>query len=166
MRLYTFVNGLYMRPIQFGIQSAHTIADMFVKYTVPDDGPFKPLAQLYDWAENHKTMVILSAVNHAGLVDAYDFVDTPDNPYPYGKFHEDNQSLGGIITCVGIVVPEKIYTASSDLRYNRGGEYDPNTQILKVVQRNEQLVHQWNEYSLTPYEMLLCQKLNEFGLAS
>ena len=163
MRLYTFVNGLYMRPIQFGIQSAHLVGDMFVKYRANGEGK---LGQLYDWAENHKTMVILSAVNTAGLHGAFAFLDNADNPYPYAKFHEDAQSLDGAITCVGVVVPEKIYTASSDLRYNRNGEYNPETETLKVVQKDDSLRYAWNEYSLTPYEMMLCQKLNEFGLAS
>ena len=162
MRLYTFVNGLYMRPIQFGIQSAHVLGDMFVKYA----GRCCQHDMLHEWAANHKTMVILSAVNTAGLHDAFAFVDNPDNPYPYAKFHEDAQSLDGAITCVGIVVPEKIYVASSDLRYNRNGEYNPETQILKVVQKDDTLRYAWNEHSLTPYEMALRQKLNEYGLAS
>ena len=169
MRLYTFVNGLYMRPIQFGIQSTHLLGDMMIKYSEESlkySGEKEQRNMLYDWAEHHKTMIILNAVNAAGLIDVFEFLDSTDNPFPYGKFHEDEQSLGGVITCVGVVLPERIYTAAGDLRMNRGGEYDPASQTLKVVQRNETLRHTWNEYQLTPYEMMLAQKLNEFGLAS
>ena len=164
MRLYTFVNGLYMRPIQFGIQSTHAVADMFIKYR--DSYYNSQRVQLHEWAEHHKTMVILNAVNVAGLKDIFSFLDSPENPFPYGNFHEDEQSLGGVITCAAVVLPERVYTAAADLRYNRGGEYDPVTQVLKVVQRDDTMRHTWNEYSLTPYEMRLAQKLNEFGLAS
>ena len=162
MRLYTFVNGLYMRPIQFGIQSTHAVADMFIKYRAGG----KQSEQLHEWAEHHKTMVILNAVNVAGLKDIFSFLDSPENLFPYGNFHEDEQSLGGVITCAAVVLPERVYTAAADLRYNRGGEYDPVTQVLKVVQRDDTMRRTWNEYSLTQYEMTLAQKMNQFGLAS
>ncbi len=174
MRLYTFVNGLYMRPIQFGIQSAHLLGDMMVKYRPLQivDGELDAVKisdqyiQLNEWAEHHKTMVILNAVNVAGLQEIFTFLDSEDNPFPYGKFHEDEQSLGGVITCAGVIVPETLYTAAADMRYNRNAEYDPTTGTLKVVQRDDQTRYSWNEHKLSQFEMSLAQKINDYGLAS
>ena len=105
-RLYTFVNGLYMSQIQYGIQSAHLVGDLSVKYEDPNNF----LTQVYkEWARKDKTMIILSAVNLQGLKDVYESLSQFDSEFPVGCFHEDEESLGGLMTCVGIIVPETIY---------------------------------------------------------
>ena len=49
-RLYSFVNGLYMSPIQHGIQTAHLVGEMAVKNTMI----------FQEWAQYDKThMVVL-----------------------------------------------------------------------------------------------------------
>ena len=167
-RLYSFVNHLYMSPIQWGIQTAHCVSTMMNNVAETKDEDPLSYAAVHEWAAQEPTIIVCQGGNAAMLTDLYvKLVPLAARlGHPIVKFHEDDQSLGGVITCAAVVVPERFYAASADLRYNRGGEYDPTTQILKVVQRNEQLVHTWNEYSLAPYEMLLAQKLNEHGLAS
>lgn len=108
MRLYTFTN-FYMSDIQKGIQTQHACADLFVKYQRES----KCKTVLYDWAKNHKTTIVLNGGNAQSLHDLYlrllplcDYLD-----YPICKFHEDQQSLNGCLTCVAIVVPESTYNA-------------------------------------------------------
>lgn len=111
MKMYCFVNGLYMSPIQHGIQSAHAIAEMSLQNT-----------PIYEkWAKDHKTIIILNAVNHAGLVDAKEFFSGIGNhlekynynDIKYGEhyatsfFHEDEQSLGGILTSVAVLLEDE-----------------------------------------------------------
>lgn len=107
MRLYTFCN-YYLSSIQQGIQSAHIIGEMFAGGV--DMGP-ATLTVLYDWAKNHKTMVVLNGGNSADLTDLkYKLSAIADRLYlPCASFREDGQSLNNALTCVGVVVPENIY---------------------------------------------------------
>lgn len=111
MRLYSFVNGLYLRPIQHGIQTAHLVHDLFIKYQTvhrKDAGRV-----LYDWARDHKTIIILDASPMANVEATYrSLIELgPKLKLPYEYFKEDEESLGGIMTCCGIVVPERLYNA-------------------------------------------------------
>ena len=128
MRLYTFGN-YYMSSIQQGIQASHCIAELFVKYqdtginSVDDYEPTvhemeyqDKVDTLYDWAENHKTMVCLNGGNLQGLQDIVNILLDDQNKLPWATFYEDEMSLGGILTNVGIVVPEYIYDNAAKIR--------------------------------------------------
>lgn len=104
LRLYTFTN-FYMSPIQHGIQSAHVVHELFLKYT----GETHRRDTLLDWAKNHKTMIVLSAGNLAGLEDMLDVIEPIGALFPWSEFNEDQASLGGILTCVGIVLPSSVF---------------------------------------------------------
>jgi hypothetical protein len=91
---------MYLSSIQQGIQAFHCLGEMTLNYTC--NNVFE------DWLEKHKTLVCLNGGNNASLNEFYNLIC--DNPlYPVAKFHEDEQSMGGMLTCVGIIVPEKIY---------------------------------------------------------
>lgn len=109
MRFYSFVNGLYMSPLQHGLQTAHCIAEMSqLKDSVFDE-----------WASNHKTIVILNAINVAGLLELEKTFATMDIPYPVASFREDEASLNGAITSVGVVLPEEIYESARLVRQKK-----------------------------------------------
>lgn len=63
-----------------------------------------------DWAENHKTIIILDAMNSKGVRFAADFLElmTTDE-IPVTRFYEDNDSLDGAITAAACVLPERVY---------------------------------------------------------
>jgi hypothetical protein len=105
-RLYSFVNGLYMSGIQHGIQTAHAVARMSVRYN--DQKLF--LSQIYkQWAQLDQTIVVLSAVNLAGLKEVSEVLHSYEDHFPVMDFFEDEESLGGIMTCTSIIVPQTIY---------------------------------------------------------
>ena len=110
LRLHTFCS-FYLSSIQQGIQSAHVTSELFVKYKYN----FDLSSRLYDWAENHKTMIVLNGGINKSLHDLSNFLkEEKDNlsfPAPFATFNEDEASLGGILTTVGIVLPEEIYDA-------------------------------------------------------
>lgn len=115
MRAYFFTN-YYMSSIQKGIQSLHCVADMFSYYEHNDSSPSK-YDQLLDWANYHKTAILLNGGNSKDLKEMYDKLHfAAKHTYPYGKFCEDEQSLNNAVTCVGILVPEKVYLLASVLR--------------------------------------------------
>jgi len=113
MRAYFFVNNLYIRELQWGLQSLHCLGELHNKY-LPDSG--EAYETLRDWEQNYKTVIFYGAGNAAGLNDVYNkFCDIDKFNgllYPFAKFHEDEESLGGCITSVGIVLPAKVYELS------------------------------------------------------
>ena len=110
MRLYTFTN-FYLSPIQHGIQSAHVLSDMFVKYKYNH----KKSSIVYDWAEHHKTMIVLNGGANVDLQYIDDEFEKIGDAliYPFTQFYEDKVSLNNLLTCVGIVLPKEIYDAIS-----------------------------------------------------
>ena len=124
----------------------------------------RPQGPLFrDWAENHKTMVFLNGGNQASLQELRDYFTSPDNPYAWGHFSEDEQSLNNCLTCVGIVLPEKIYLSAQLIRTrtcdvhnveNDGGKG-------KWIVSNDRV----SEYELTMWEFGLIERLNNCGLA-
>lgn len=107
MRFYAAGN-YYLSSIQQGIQAFHVLGEMVSRYTHTTPA----YNTLYDWMDNHKTLICLNGGNNANLTEFYDLLTQSDNPgYPVAKFHEDDASLASILTSVGIVLPAKIYDA-------------------------------------------------------
>ena len=172
MRFYGFGN-YYLSSLQQGLQSAHVIGDLFVKYDITDLRPIpqpehvnqvEKFETLFDWAKNHKTMVLLNGGNSADLDDLHTFLSNEANPYPFTKFHEDQQSLCGALTYVGIVLPEKIYANAAMLR-NKQAEVVrmPGQKVTVSMRFPRPLDAGWIEVS--EWEIELCERLNWYGLA-
>lgn len=122
MRLYSLTN-MYLSPIQNGIQTAHAVHDIFVKYSGAaffSDRRAFPLTTLVEWASNHKTIIVLNGGNSAMLENAYERIQRLGQKLdlPYVKFHEDEQSLNNALTCVAIVVPERVYSMNIEEAIN------------------------------------------------
>lgn len=140
-RFYGFGN-YYLSSLQQGLQSAHVIGELFVQNR---NDPAKEEI-VYDWATNHKTMVLLNGGNSLMLQETFDFftqLKEVGMPLPFAKFHEDAQSLGGALTYVGMIVPAHIYELASILRMSTQVPLEENT-----------------------WEVTLARKLNEFRLAN
>lgn len=167
MRCYHFGN-YYMSSIQQGIQAAHCQMELFVKYrdlcglylddyqmSTAEYSYQEKVDDLYDWAENHKTMVCLNGGNLQGLKDIELLCQNDQNKFPWATFYEDEMSLGSLLTNVCIVIPEYIYENAAKIR-NR--EY--------TLQDNKV----WDELgmfvvNLTEFEIKLMQLLNSCQLA-
>lgn len=102
MRFYAAGN-MYLSSIQQGIQAFHCLGEM-VK-----GNSNNPLFQ--DWLHNHKTLICLNGGNNDSLNALY--VLLRESEYPVAKFHEDESSMAGMLTSVGIIVPEKIYNTDT-----------------------------------------------------
>lgn len=120
MRCYHLCN-MYLSPIQQGIQAAHAQMELFVKYNLHcEEGE-----QLYDWAENHKTMICLNGGFLSHMEDLKDFLDTINtNTYPWSTFYEAEESLGGMLTNIAIVLPERIYECMAVLNMYKPGQVE------------------------------------------
>lgn len=117
MRYYSFTN-MYTSGIHAGIQTAHVIHETMRKYEkkvnardLADEPTLSKLSTLYDWADNHKTIIVKCAGYHQNLVNLYDEL----KPYsahfllPMGRWRESKDALNNAQTAVGIVIPKFIY---------------------------------------------------------
>jgi len=146
MRLYSWVMGLYLNDKQHGIQTTHAMCELTLKYkcdvTIKDK-------LFWEWISKHKTICLLDAKNYRGLLNLVDMFDTVENPYPWGTFNEDYDSLGGLMTCVSIVLPERIYGRTKELP-------DCSANGVRVLLREE---------GYTEWEIELMLKLPTYRLA-
>lgn len=116
MRYYGFGN-YYLSSLQQGLQAAHVIKGLWTEYE--KDTESYQLAEEY--ARNHKTMVLLNGGNAAGLRYIYgEFkrFEAEGMILPFAKFNEDEQSLDGALTAVGIVLTEKYYNMMDFIKRN------------------------------------------------
>lgn len=119
-RLYSFINHLYMSPIQWGIQTAHVVSTLSVKYNKGCDQEHA----YREWASDEPTILICQGGNVASLNKLQIELNLIARRLmlPQAEFNEDENSLGGIITAVGILVPENIFSCTfegyHDLRGN------------------------------------------------
>lgn len=119
-RLYSFVNGLYMKEIQWGLQTAHATAELFNsveenRYLFGNtDACYRAVR---NWSEHHKTIIILDGGPVGELLNKFALLQKvylqTDFHIPFAYFNEDSYSLNEAITSVVCVVPEQYYNAIS-----------------------------------------------------
>jgi len=118
-RFYSFVAGLYISPLQSGLQTAHAVsqmhADLIAQKMVYKIPPITEPRVIYDtWCKRDKTIIICNALNSAGVEEVYEklkyFVNAGIE-LPITIFHEDEQSLNNAATAAAVVVPEKYFNA-------------------------------------------------------
>jgi hypothetical protein len=154
-----------MSSLQKGIQSLHCITDLMVQYDNVMRSPQEQARKdmLMDWATNHKVVILLNGGNSAGLQEIYDTLasTSPQTTYPYGKFNEDEQSLNNALTCVGVIVPEKIYLLADLIRRKEFDLTNP-TDIFSIQDKNGTTV----EYELTYADIAVADLLSSHSLAN
>jgi hypothetical protein len=172
-----------MSSIQQGIQAAHSTAELFVKYrdkgilgiddyeqTIEEHEYQDKVQDLYDWAENHKTMVCLNGGNLQGLKDIETLFQEIENKFAWSSFYEDEESLGSILTNIAIIVPEYIYDTTAKIR---SGEYmlcydtvieKPIKEFLTIV-GSPALQTPRTVMKLSEFEIKLLELLNSCQLA-
>lgn len=111
-----FWGNFYLSSIQQGIQALHCVSEMFVKYEPERDDRED---MLYDWAENHKTVVVLNGGDQAALQEIFANLSVDENDLPYAGWNEDRRALNDCLTCVGIIVDEKIIANVDEVRQAR-----------------------------------------------
>ena len=114
-RAYHFGN-FYLSSIQQGIQAAHAQTSLFVKYLgMRPNLKDRKVKMFLEWADN-PTMICLNGGNNEQMHFTKDFFSSKDNPYPWCIFCEDEESLGGLLTNVVILLPKKIWNAFDTFR--------------------------------------------------
>jgi hypothetical protein len=108
-RLYAFVAGGYLSQLQLGLQTAHAVANISVKYSEWDhqDDAYRT------WAAEDKVIIIYSAFNSQGVLDCFAELSRTGTALdlPMSIFFEDQESLNGAATACAVVVPQKYWDA-------------------------------------------------------
>lgn len=179
MRCYHFGN-FYLSSIQQGIQSAHAQMELFVKYqdtginyaedyqpTINEIEYQQKVNDLYDWAENHKTMVCLNGGALQDLKNIEELMKDVGNKYPWSTFYEDEYSLGAILTNIAIVLPEEIYDTAAKIRSR---EYFLTNNVvtenpIHIGISTDVLIEPKFIMTLTDFDVKLIELLNSCQLA-
>jgi len=98
-----FVGHSYLSDVQHGIQAAHVIQAMTTKYKNSSSQATEVLSQ---WTDEDRTMIVLKGGNSAALKAALTRATTFDTQWPVGYFCEDVDSMDGLMTSWGIILPE------------------------------------------------------------
>jgi len=148
LRAY-FFNNMYLTGIHAGIQAQHCTAEMFMKYSgYGATSENKPWRVLHNWAEDEKTTIILNGGYASNLLLIESLFEDEENEYPWDVFHESEDALEGCITSVGIILPERIYSAKPSYGVSTG--YN-TTNIYEGI---------------TPYEQKLVECVQGYRLMS
>jgi hypothetical protein len=112
-RLYTFVAGLYLSDLQKGLQTAHVvseIADQMENHRKFGGWP-NAIVDFQTWASQDKTIIICNAHNHQGVKDCWAEIRRINSALglPAAIFHEDEQSMNGMATACGVIVPKRYW---------------------------------------------------------
>lgn len=107
-RLYSFVNHIYMSPLQWGIQTGHAAVAMMARALA---GPPCLAAPFLEWNQAGPTKLVLQGGNVARLLSHEARLGElcAHLGLPFSSFREDDESLGGIITCVALLLPEELF---------------------------------------------------------
>lgn len=100
-RLYCFAHQ-YLSQIQRGIQASHLAVEMMLNNNT----------EMVDtWANRDKTIIILNGGNSSRLRETWKVI-ADVNDFPYSWFHEDEDSLDGALTTVGVILPQSLFNVS------------------------------------------------------
>lgn len=133
-RCYVIVHSI-LSPIQKGIQGAHAMQELAVKYR--DYKGDKNIERLYwEWAKNHKTVVFIEGGFSSGIDSWFSTIFHHPFKLPRASFKEDGETLKGLMTSIAIVVPDSLYETATLLRedsmlfVNRPGDFSVGEQDL------------------------------------
>lgn len=166
MRFYSFSN-MYLSSLQVGLQSAHVVARMFIKYDATANFEIdseSKAAILNNWAVNYETMILLNGGYSSAIHDLITFFNDPLNDYPWAPFYESDAALDGALTSIGIILPEKIYAMSKFFREFSSDRYIVERQINEAGKITS-LSDENEMWEFNPWEFRLIQKLNDYSLA-
>jgi hypothetical protein len=101
---------MYLSSLQKGLQTAHVVGEIALCSSVRS----QEKKVFNQWSEQDKTIIVLNGGNSASLQAFERFLRTSGCEWPWAAFHEDEQSLNGAITAVGVIVPESVYKNTSE----------------------------------------------------
>lgn len=97
-----------LSTIQQGIQASHCAVRFVRNYT--DDVDAQKHKDVLDWADYHETVLLFNGGDYGTLQGILEIVE--ENAFPCAVFHESPAFLNGLMTYVGVLLPEPFLTAT------------------------------------------------------
>jgi len=119
LRFYCFVN-FYLSSIQQGIQTGHCAVDLVMKYLDAGGAASAEVTpekaeMVRRWAASYKTFIILNG-GDAENIEELERVIAAAGDFPFATFHESESALKGLMTCVGVALPETVFDVKPVVR--------------------------------------------------
>jgi len=164
-RLYTFVAGLYLNHLQKGLQTAHVVSELSqFKINTMERVAFDA------WAMFDKTIIICDAGNHKGVVDCWAELSRINSALnlPAAIFYEDEQSMNGMATACGVIVPREYWDVKFVDNFVPPGEYGVEARPAYWVHTYEGASGAMREcrYDVTHPEGQFCSHIKQYRLTS
>ncbi len=107
LRTYVLLHT-YLKSLLNGVQGAHAVADLLVKYPEADGLP-------QTWARDHKTLVFLDGGVSLHIHQTIAWLKSMSSTsIPWAAFVEDSATLENMTTAIAITLPESIAKASDE----------------------------------------------------
>lgn len=118
MRLYSVTNT-YCSGIHAGIQTAHAVANMWIKKKVRGGPKYSKGIRnlvLEEWARDHKTIIIFNGGMQPQLNEIHRLMlEVEDQTsFPCSQFKESMEAMNRTLTAVAIVLPEWVYRVKEE----------------------------------------------------
>jgi hypothetical protein len=142
MRAY-FFNNMYLSSIQNGIQAGHAAVELMMKYTVDPmhENGKEQAGMVLDWAEQHKTFVVLNGGGTPTMHELRSHLESPFNELPWAQFIEPD--LDGALTSLVILLPERLYGDFAQML----------TKSTLEAERNNRIPPDFSKFDFTEWEM-------------
>ena len=164
MRRYFFTN-FYVAGIRVGIQAGHSAEEMWAKTVKrylekPTKKNRAALQYLVQFAEDHKTWILLNGGDHDALHNLITFLNKKENPYSFDFFKEPG--LNNAITSVTLVLPERMYDETANAVGKALLKGDPLSQNWPALE----IALNVSDRNYTPWEIEFLKRKAMCGLAS
>lgn len=133
LRAYFVVNQ-YIAGIHAGIQGAHAMGEMFIKYLPRKN---KAAAIMQDWLRDDKTIIVLEGGYQSRLIDLSILLEKTQNTYPFATFREEVDALNGAMTAVAVVLPEYMYNPERN---------EDGTVVNTLVSEEGNVLHRYTQH--------------------
>lgn len=146
LRAYALVNQ-YIAGIHAGIQTAHALVRLSVKYDPLSQFYGQPAEMYNDWRNDHETLIVLNGGYQQRIYETMELWEKCD--FPFAHFCEEQEALNGALTAAVIILPEYIYAHRPA---------DPEDNLYAIPDSICEIIE------LTPDEMAVNRAMQQFRL--
>lgn len=131
MRGY-FILQYQMEGIHAGIQAAHCLSDLTANYMLGSMN-HDQRDVFARWNLHHKTKILLNGGYQQNLLAIQEVLKEhgPTAGWPTGRFNESMEASNGLLTCVGVIIPDNRPT--NDIWESMHDSTDPKSVSQRVI---------------------------------
>lgn len=110
-----FWTNFYLSSIQHGIQCAHTVGKLTEKE------PVVRTETLNKWLHRDCTINLRNGGDNESMKELLSFMFLEADDYDWAYFEESEGAMGGMLTCVGVVLPMDVFAPDYEPHFHDTG---------------------------------------------